>query len=258
MRLLQCDSTGNFTFTQNLFNNFPPYAVLSHTWGPDGDEVTFQEMQVGVGKDKAGYDKIQFCGRQAANDGLNYFWVDTCCIDKLSSAELSEAINTMFKWYRNAAKCYALLSDVSTDACGKYPEVSWEEAFHKSRWFTRGWTLQELIAPARVEFYSKEGHPLGNKELLEEMITERTGVPVRALRASDLSSFSPRERMSWARNRETKREEDMAYCLLGIFNIYMPLLYGEGVENAFRRLWDEISKLSKGEFPAPSPPPHLE
>lgn len=114
-------------------NNIPPYAILSHTWGRDGEEVTFKDLEDGTRKDKFGYEKLRFCGRQAKKDGLNYFWVDTCCIDKSSSAELTEAINSMFKWYRDSTRCYVYLPDISTLS------EDWESVLKGSRWFTRGW-----------------------------------------------------------------------------------------------------------------------
>ena len=123
---------------------------------------------------------------------------------------------------------------------------SWESSFRKSRWFTRGWTLQELVAPAIVEFFSKEGEQLGSKRSLERHIHEVTRIPVKALRGSLLSDFSAPERMLWVADRDTTRKEDKAYSLLGIFDIYLPLIYGEGRENAFRRLREEIDRASKG------------
>jgi hypothetical protein len=175
--------------------------------------------------------------------------VDTCCIDKANAIELAEAINSMFRWYRDATKCYVYLSDVS-----KLPSNSansnepWESAVRKSKWFTRGWTLQELIAPTSVEFFSKEKELLGNKTSLERQICEVTGVPSKALRGGSLSDFSVSERMTWAATRETTRKEDMAYSLLGIFDVNMSLIYGEGKEKAFKRLREEIEKGSKGKL----------
>ena len=113
MRLLKCNDADGFILTEFSGNSIPSYAILSHTWRLDGGEVTFKDLVECTSKGKTGYDKIQFCAQQAARDGLQYFWVDTCCIDKSSSAELAEAINSMFHWYRRAAKCYAYLSDVS-------------------------------------------------------------------------------------------------------------------------------------------------
>ena len=137
-------------------------------------------MMDGTGKDKAGYDKIQFCGGQAARDGLQHFWVDTCCINKSSDSKLSEAINSMFRWYRKAAKCYVYLTDVSTNDHIDLSLQPWEEAFENSRWFTRGWTLQELIAPPSVEFFCFNGNRLGDKKSLEGQLHKITGIPVSA------------------------------------------------------------------------------
>ncbi|KAN0069133.1 HET domain containing protein [Elaphomyces granulatus] len=252
MRLLKLGNAGEFSLTTDLLvtEDLPRYAILSHTWGPDTEEVSFKDMMDGTSKSKApGYDKIRFCGEQARRDGLQYCWIDTCCIDKSNSTELQEAINSMYRWYSEAARCYVYLADVSRPALtvdGKSSQLAWELSFRKSRWFTRGWTLQELVAPASVEFFSKEGEQLGNKTSLERHIHEATGIPVKALRGSPLSDFSVPERMTWAEKRETTRKEDKAYSLLGIFDVYMPLIYGEGRGNAFKRLRDEIDKASKG------------
>jgi hypothetical protein len=261
MRLLERNNSSEFSLTQDFGDDIPRYAILSHTWGADTEEVTFRDLMDGTGKSKAGYDKIWFCGEQARRDGLQYFWVDTCCIDKSNNNELSEAINSMFRWYRNAAKCYVYLSDVprpAFDTNDKSNQLPWESAFRKSRWFARGWTLQELIAPASVEFFSKDWEQLGNKASLERHIREITGIPVEALQGSSLSDFSVTERMLWTERRETTRKEDKAYSLLGIFDVYMPLIYGEGRESAFKRLWEEIDKASKGKSFSPITSVHLE
>ena len=220
MRLLECDGRGDVTLTKNFDENIPPYAILSHTWGADDEEVTFKDLENGPDKVKAGYDKILFCGEQARRDGLQYFWVDTCCIDKANLTELSEAITSMFRWYRDAAKCYVYLSDVPAGRGDKNGQTQrpWESAFRNSRWFTRGWTLQELLAPESVEFFSREKEPLGNKKILEQQIHEITGIPIAALRGAPLSKFGANERLRWAEDRKTRRKEDKAYCLLGIFN----------------------------------------
>ncbi|KAN0067930.1 HET domain containing protein [Elaphomyces granulatus] len=250
MRLLECNSAGEFSLTKKFVSDdIPRYAILSHTWGPDTEEVSFKDMMDGTGMSKPGYHKIQFCGEQAGHDSLQYFWIDTCCIDKSNSTELQEAINSMFRWYRDAAKCYVYFADVmrpALDADGKPSLLPWESSFQKSRWFARGWTLQELIAPAVVEFFSKEGEYLGNKRSLERHIHEVTGIPVKALQGSPLSDFSVPERMLWAENRDTTHKEDKAYSLLGIFDVHMPLIYGEGREKALKRLREEIDKASKG------------
>src|SRR6266480_4020995 len=166
MRLLESRNAGEFSLTKYFVRDdeIPPYAILSHTW-KDGEEVSLEDLIDGTGKDKAGYDKIRFCRKQAAHDGLRYFWVDTCCIDKSNNTELAEAINSMFRWYQDAARCYVYLSDVSVGSSVGDDEFArrWKTAFKKSRWFTRGWTLQELIAPVSVEFFSVEGERLGDK-----------------------------------------------------------------------------------------------
>jgi hypothetical protein len=255
MRLLERNSAGEFSLTKDFVgDDIPGYAILSHTWGADAEEVTFQDLMNGTGKDKPGYNKIRFCGDQARHGGLQYFWVDTCCISKANNTELSEAINSMFRWYRNAAKCYVYLSDVSSpafDTNDKFSQLPCESAFRKSRWFTRGWTLQELLAPGSVEFFSREGKRLGDKRSLERQIHEITGIAVPALQGTPLSQFGVDERLSWAENRQTTRKEDKAYSLLGIFDVYMPLIYGEGRDNAFTRLREEINKPSKGKHTTP-------
>ena len=242
MRLLRLKDDGEFSLAEYVGNNIPQYAILSHTWGADHEEVTFKDLTEGICKSKEGYRKLTFCGKQAAKDGLQFFWVDTCCIDKSSSAELTEAINSMFRWYQDAARCYVYLSDVSDNNSVIDDQFSrrWKPEFKKSRWFTRGWTLQELIAPTSVEFFSKEETRLGDKQSLEQTLHEITGIDIQALRGSPLSHFSMDERMSWAAKRQTKRKEDEVYSLLGIFNIYLPLIYGEGRQNALDRFQKEI------------------
>lgn len=248
MRLLKYNNDGRFSLIQ-FFDDIPQYAILSHTWGLE--EVTFQDMKEGNGTSKAGFDKIRFCGEQARRDGWQYFWVDTCCIDKSSSAELAEAINSMFQWYRNAAKCYVYLTDISSpdiDIGDKSDQLPWEMAFRTSIWFTRGWTLQELLAPASVEFFTREGVRLGDKLSLEQQIYEETGIPILALHGVPLSRFGVDERLAWAETRQTIRPEDSAYCLLGIFDVFMPLIYGERKKHAIRRLRQHIEEAQNYEI----------
>jgi hypothetical protein len=223
----------------------PPYAILSHTW--EGDEVTLQEYR--DRRDdirlKPGYLKIAKTCELARKDGLRYVWCDTCCIDKTSSAELSEAINSMFSWYEKSDKCYAYLADVDSSTI-----PTKNSRFVNSRWFTRGWTLQELLAPREVMFYSSDWVFISTRSSLCEIITYITMIPQNYLRRENpyqiqyfLQNASIAERMSWASNRETTREEDAAYSLLGIFAINMPLLYGEG-RRAFQRLQEELISKS--------------
>lgn len=219
----------------------PPYAILSHTWG-DG-EVSFQDMQDEAGKaarKKPGYLKIERCCAIAAQDGFEYAWVDTCCIDKTSSSELSEAINSMYRWYQEAEICYAYLTDVSSQTDPSTPAVG----LASSRWFSRGWTLQELIAPSNVIFYATDWNDIGTKRSLRKAITDITGIHAEALLPDkDPQVFSVAQRMSWAAQRETTRSEDLAYCLMGLFGVNMPMLYGEG-DRAFQRLQEEIIRNS--------------
>jgi hypothetical protein len=258
MRLLQQSGSGDFSFTKDLIGDdrIPPYAILSHTWGLDTDEVTFDDMINGTGKHKAGYEKIRFCGEQAREDGLQYFWIDTCCINKANYTELSQAINSMFRWYHNATRCYVYLPDVSSPAFDTNEEFDlwqWESDFQKSRWFKRGWTLQELLAPSSVEFFSRECRRLGDKRSLGQQIHEITGIADSALQGAYLSQFSVDERLIWIARRQTKLEEDKAYSLLGIFDVSMPLIYGEGEEKAFRRLREEIDRHLKDLLQRPAP-----
>ncbi|KAK4641591.1 HNWD NOD-like receptor bm1 [Podospora bellae-mahoneyi] len=243
MRLLERDDVGGIYPTKKLLRDqIPPYAILSHTWGPDEEEVSYKDLEDDRAVNKPGYNKIRFCADQARRDGLKFFWIDTCCIDKSDSTELSEAINSMFRWYRGAAKCYAYLVDVSIPLSSADDTSVWESAFRASRWFTRGWTLQELIAPTSVEFFSREGMRLGDRISLEQIVHEVTGIPLQALRGSLLSDFSVHDRLAWIKQRKTAREEDMAYSLFGIFDVHLPLIYGEGKEKAFERLREKIGK----------------
>ena len=129
-------------------------------------------------------------------------------------------------------------------ASEKASKLPWESAVRGSRWFTRGWTLQELLTPTSVEFFSQEGIPLGDKKSLELEIKQITGIPIEALQGHPLSQISVKKRMSWIVNRETTVEEDIIYSLFGIFDVHMPLLYGEGAIKALRRLGEEIEKSS--------------
>ncbi|KAK3656319.1 hypothetical protein LTR56_003020 [Elasticomyces elasticus] len=212
-----------------------PYAILSHTWGPDEDEVSFTEWQDGTAKHKAGYRKIIGAYELAKQDGLSYLWADTCCIDKRDQNELSRAINSMFAWYAGAQVCYALLSDVSLNT-----HMNAVTQMRNSRYFTLGWTLQEMLAPRVVEFYAADWSSLGSRDHLLVVLAEITGIEEAVLEhRKSLAQCSVAQKLSWASNRSTTGVEDLAYCLLGIVDVTMPLLYGEG-QRAFRRLQEQV------------------
>ncbi|KAF4815589.1 Vegetative incompatibility protein HET-E-1 [Colletotrichum siamense] len=221
---------------QEFFDTPPPYAILSHTW--EKDEVTFRNVSQKQVESKAGWLKIaSFCKivNEYLLDPVEYVWVDTCCIDKSSSEELSEGINSMFRYYKEAVSCFVYLTDVVYSNLSKPIDSS----FERSRWFTRGWTLQELIAPTDLLFFDKQWRSIETKVNLASRISHRTKVDEITLISGDWSGASIARRMSWAATRETTRLEDIAYCLLGLFDVHMPLLYGEG-SRAFIRLQEEI------------------
>lgn len=248
MRLLQITESG-FCLTEFMTDNIPPYAILSHTWGPPSDEVTYNDMQNGTAKTKPGYIKLEFCAAQAKRDGLRFFWVDTCCIDKSSQVELSRSIVSMFKWYQAAHRCYVYLADVSAGSSGEdHSQPQWKSAFRQSRWFTRGWTLQELLAPSSVEFFSNDGIRLGDKLSLSQQVHEVTGIHLPAITGDKIFDFSVEDRFKWSASRQTTESEDIVYCLLGIFDVSMSIIYGEGVEKAQQRLKQEIA--SKNSTPS--------
>ena len=247
MRLINTTSLELETFSGE---EKPPYAILSHTWLEDRDEVTFQEFQdLSLRPQlqaRPGFRKIQKTCQLARDDyGLPYAWVDTCAVDKTSSTELSEAINSMFNWYREAEMCIIYLSDL--DGGSPISDRKAPKEMKACRWFARGWTLQELIAPRQAVFYNKDWHAIGRKSDVEfaNYISDVTEVNVGVLlQLEELADVPVGVRMSWASHRTTKRPEDQAYCLFGLFDVNMPLLYGEGARKAFMRLQEEIIKDS--------------
>ncbi|KAI1407949.1 HET-domain-containing protein [Hypoxylon sp. FL1857] len=250
MRFLETElakATGTLRLVEKRVNELPTYAILSHTW--EDDEITFEDIENGKANDASmkspaaivSLSKLRGACCQAAADGYEYIWIDSCCIEKRSSAELSEAINSMFAWYRDAAICYAFLLNAPNELLT--PEA--KEDFKNNRWFTRGWTLQELLAPTEVIFFSGDWVNIGDKRLLCLLLANITGIDKEILLGErSLTSASLARRMSWAAKRVTTRPEDMAYCLMGIFSVNMPMLYGEGAEKAFLRLQEEIMKDS--------------
>ncbi|KAI0016500.1 HET-domain-containing protein [Xylariomycetidae sp. FL0641] len=217
-------------------DRIPPYAILSHTWREE--EANFKGWQQGIRSRKtAGNRKIQEACRLARNDRFQYLWCDTSCIDKSSSVELSEAINSMFAWYRRAAICYAYLDDIDGEDEGA-------TSLRLCRYWKRGWTLQELLAPRKMTFFDKKWQPLGSRTDLGSVISSITGIPRQCLvYPNEVFGASIAQRMSWLSKRQTTRLEDKAYCMLGIFDLNMPLLYGEG-SKAFVRLQEELIRVS--------------
>lgn len=237
MRLLHTNydhNTDSVKISEHHDPDIPEYAILTHRWYRDpGSEVSFQEIHKSESKALKGYEKILRCCTVAKQRyGCEYVWIDTCCIDKASSAELSEAINSMFKWYQKAKVCIAYLDDVSPSNSDRNPE------FSESKWFKRGWTLQELLAPEKVEFYDCGWKRIGSKQENQSEISSITGIAFEHLDLPNIASVA--QKMSWASKRETTKPEDMSYCLLGLFNINMVPIYGEG-SKAFMRLQREIA-----------------
>ncbi|KAI1778913.1 HET-domain-containing protein [Hypoxylon cercidicola] len=239
MRLLDVNTLALHEFHGR---DIPPYAILSHTWGEG--EVSLQDLQAGRGpNNKAGYRKIVLACNQAKQHDLPWAWVDTCCIDKTSSAELSEAINSMYQWYKESDVCYAYLSDVG-DEFPYVADLPRHGMKQVSRWFHRAWTLQELIAPRKLIFYNREWVEIGHRswEKIATTVSEITRIPEEIIQGVEtLYPYSVAAKMSWAAHRSSTRLEDRAYSLIGLFDINMPLLYGEG-DKAFVRLQEEILK----------------
>ncbi|KAK2684021.1 Heterokaryon incompatibility [Fusarium oxysporum f. sp. vasinfectum] len=244
---------------------FPSYAILSHTWISSKDEVTYQDMKTrtgdiknGVYKQK-GWSKLKnYCDR-ASKDGWEWAWMDTCCIDKTNPADTQEAINAMFRWYQNAGVCYAHLGDVSVSKANDIvplPEdrnldtstdsllrANLKDVFIGAKWFTRGWTLQELLAPHYLIFVDHDWRHIGTRESWALEIEKASNIEARHLNAfnpTDFTSCSTAMRFSWASGRETTVEEDESYSLLGLFGISLPLIYGEGGRQAFNRLQRQL------------------
>ncbi|KAF1993910.1 HET-domain-containing protein [Amniculicola lignicola CBS 123094] len=232
MRLL---NTATLKVEEFIGGVLPEYAILSHTW--ETEEVSFQDIQTPTAAQKKGYTKIQKCCKRAREDGYKYCWIDTCCIDKTSSAELSEAINSMYRYYQQARVCYVYLSDLREEGAEDQGEL--QSDLRSCRWWTRGWTLQELIAPQTVEFYDSGWTEIGTKLSLDHQIMQITGIDEGVLGGENPHRRNVAVRMSWAARRTTTRLEDRAYSLMGIFGVNMSLIYGEGCR-AFIRLQEEI------------------
>lgn len=246
MRLLNVTT---LTFAEFHSPDIPKYAIASHRWSA-GTEATLKSIQEKTDTQSFGYKKVKgFADYMKSNIAdLQWLWIDTCCIDQKSSAELQEAINSMFRWYRDAEVCLAFLYDVSTgdDLSG----------FERSNWFERGWTLQELLAPSTVIFLAKEWQLIGHKgrgdcgrsgilmqtgKLLDERVASITRIPEAILHDySESHNLSPEGKLEWAKHRQTTREEDQSYCLLGILGVSMNIRYGDGGEQTRNRLLKKL------------------
>jgi hypothetical protein len=202
MRLL---NTTSLEIQEFKNDSIPRYAILSHTW--DEVEVTIQDMKGASAIERKGYEKVKRCCSIARSHQYNYVWMDTCCIDNQSSAELSEAINSMYRWYQDADVCYAYLADVAHDPVRQSSRLISPE-LSKSKWFCRGWTLQELIAPLEVIFLNEDWKEIGTKSTLRDTVSSITGIPVDILAGNnDVDSVSVAQRMSWAAGRVTTRRK---------------------------------------------------
>ncbi|KAF4625580.1 hypothetical protein G7Y89_g12587 [Cudoniella acicularis] len=236
MRLL---NTKSLELQHFVPNQVPDYVILSHRWA--SEELTFEDITKypvsnpnSPARRKQGFSKVQGACKLAARDGYGWIWIDSC-IDKSSSSELQETINSMWNYYEQSNIFYVYMADVPDS------EAGWDRRFQKSEWFTRGWTLQELIAPAYVEFYTGNWSPIGTKLERHKEIANITKIDLDVLvQAESIDNFSAAERFSWAAHRQVTREEDETYSLLGLFHVDMPMLYGEGGKKAFTRLQEAI------------------
>jgi hypothetical protein len=221
---------------REFYRDTPHYAILSHTWSKESkDEISYQDIgNLDQARQKVqAFSKIEWCAHYAISNSLQWIWVDTCCIDKTSSAELSEAITSMYRWYKEADACFVHLEGVGPG----------QKNLASARWFTRGWTLQELLAPRRMEFFNSSWDHIGTRDQLKVPIARATGIPGDVIsKQRNLSLISVQVKWSWAKNRQTTRPEDLAYCLCGIFDVSMQAIYGEGEVRAFGRLREEINK----------------
>ena len=295
MRLLH---SRDLTFKDFPGSNIPRYAIVSHRWSET--ELSYQsfltdkELYLSGHLESYGWTKIIKAAELTHQCNLEWIWIDTICINKESSAELTEAINSMYNWYKYACECFAFLPDVHYDEAWwmgdadpvrtfnadvdtsrvtgldystktKLPDLGHctfqpvayapvrisEKEFMQSTWFKRSWTLQELMAPISLVFFNSNFQPIGTRNTLSFLITKATEIPLEFLRGdvtsrSQTTAACVAERMRWASNRDATRIEDKAYSMLGLFQVNLPLLYGEG-HRAFRRLQMEIIKETNDE-----------
>lgn len=241
----------------------PKYAILSHTWMADEEEVTFADTRnLTFARNKPGWSKLENARSQAHSRDLAWIWIDTCCIDKSSSAELSEAINSMFSWYRDASICFVYLADFQSQmthlghatAWHDSPKAEGEHEISRCRWFSRSWTLQEMLAPAPdiVSFFDAKWQSCGTLEDNAKLIAGATGIDHNVLRATNhrkqmFKAQSVAQKMCWTACRTSTRKEDRAYSLLGLFDVNMPIIYGEG-DKAFARLQEAVMRTDPYDY----------
>ncbi|KAJ8519460.1 hypothetical protein ONZ45_g3573 [Pleurotus djamor] len=249
------------------------YAILSHTWA--NRELGFRDVNVeggmGVGslEKKEGYAKLDGMCRVAGEFMCRYVWFDAVCIDKSNTMEMEETIHSMWKWYQNAYICIVHLSNTNLKL-PSYPANSSvsptgprrrgdskRKQLKEDPWFRRGWTLPELLAPKRIKFYlgdwtkmdqrvgrrfdicrvQEEGFDFGAEYVqFLRLVADAATVPVCAVKQFSLRTHSAPEVFHWISKRITTRPEDLSYCLMGMLDIHIPIIYGEGHENAFYRL----------------------
>ena len=248
----------DFHFEEFFDDDVPDYVILSHRWWSQKEEMTYRDFLDGMKRETKGYAKICALCDKALSHKYEWVWIDTCCLDNTSSAELTEAINSMFGWYQNAVECYVYLYDVTwvetldQSASTSLSSISEprvlgspasRQSFRNSDWHTRGWALQDLLAPSgdKVLFYDRDWYFIGRRVDLAADIASATGIAAKYLLESSLHEANAATKLRWAASRRCSRKEDNSYCLLGIFGLNMPLIYGEGA-NAFLRLQQEIWK----------------
>jgi hypothetical protein len=260
MRLLHITQDGNIELTKDLIEiDIPPYAILSHIW--ENEEVTFNDVKSRNQQEQlAGYSKLALTARLAAKDGLEYFWVDACCIDKSDRKKLSESTKSMSRWYQKATVCYIYLSDVSINKARSNSRDSlstlatkpqyegspdWTENFRRSQWFRRGWTSQDLLVPNSTEVFSVEGARLGKKRVLERYIRSAIGISRQSPLCPALSSSVPKEQPPASRKIPMV---DKSYYDLGTFGLSTTdHMYSEASRDAFIRLKEKIKSRAKEE-----------
>ncbi|KAK2742724.1 het and ankyrin domain protein [Colletotrichum kahawae] len=237
MRLLHCLQQKIYHFT------YPPsvqYAIFSHTWSSPHDDEWLSYTPAGQRSHSTKQDIIRRVCNLALSHNLQYVWIDEACIDKSSSADVSETINSLPKYFQRATICFAFLVDLP---CGT--AVPCRDTWARCQFWTRAWTLQELILPSNLQFYDAQWHLRGERssEHLHSLISGITGIDEDILNHErTLDQASVARKMSWAACRRSFSPEDLAYSLLGLFGVCMPIVFGEGEERAFRRLQEEIVK----------------